>query len=163
MKHQLLTTLCTALWLTAPAFAQSVELVETAGDYQIMRVVASKVCYAVYNGKSADGSNVTFATYKTSDGDRWQIVGYVDDKKITTNSDLLTIQFDGQTTLIRTVDISRGDYALPFAEDNELEMFDAGIEAATKLSFNLKNLGDAITLDLAALRAACEVVLIGGD
>ena len=70
MKHQLLTTLCTALWLTAPAFAQSVELVETAGDYQIMRVVASKVCYAVYNGKSADGSNVTFATYKTSDGDR---------------------------------------------------------------------------------------------
>lgn len=143
------------LLLTPPALAQSVKPVETQGDYQIMRVVKSKVCFAVYNGQSADGSDVTFATYKTKDGDRWQVVGYVDDHKTAaTKGDLLTIRFDGKTVLSRGVDFSRGDFALPFTEDKDLQGFDAGVANGSSLSFQLKNLNDTITIDLAGLRAA---------
>ncbi len=141
--------------IAAPTLAQSVEIVETLDDYKIMRVVQSKVCFAVYNGKSADGSDVTFATYKTKDGDRWQVVGYVDDEKTAaTKGDLLTIQFDGKPTLARAVQFSRGDFALPFTEDKDLQDFDAGVANANKLSFQLKNLNDTITLDLDDLRTA---------
>lgn len=140
--------------VTTPALAQSVEVVETLDDYKIMRVAQSKVCFAVYNGKSADGSDVTFATYKTKDGDRWQVVGYVDDNHVTAKGDLLTIQFDGKPVLSRAVDFSRGDFALPFTEDKDLAGFDAGVANASELSFQLKNLNDTITLDLADLRTA---------
>ncbi|MEK6205787.1 MAG: hypothetical protein N2B02_09200 [Amylibacter sp.] len=141
--------------IAAPTLAQSVEVVDTLDVYKIMRVVQSKVCFAVYNGKSADGSDVTYATYKTKEGDRWQVVGYVDDEKTTTTKgDLLTIQFDGKPVLARAVQFSRGDFALPFTEDKDLQDFDAGVANANKLSFQLKNLNDTITLDLVALRIA---------
>ncbi len=139
---------------TTPALAQSVDVVETLDNYKIMRVVSSKVCFAVYNGKSEDGSDVTFATYKTKDGDRWQVVGYVDDNHVTVKGDLLTIRFDDKPVLSRAVDFSRGDFALPFTEDKDLQGFDTGVANAVKLSFHLKNLNDAITLDLAGLRTA---------
>jgi len=138
----------------SPTLAQSVEVVETLDNYQIMRVVQSKVCFAVYNGKSADGSDVTFATYKTKDGDRWQVVGYVDENHVTVKGDLLTIRFDDKPALSRAIDFSRGDFALPFTEDKDLQGFDTGVANAANLSFHLKNLNDTITLDLAELRTA---------
>jgi hypothetical protein len=140
--------------IATPTFAQSVEIAETFGDYQIMRVAESKVCFAVYNGKSADGSDVTYATYKTKKGDRWQIVGYVDDEKVKANGDLLTIRFDGKLSSARAVDISRGDFALPFTEDKDLADFDAGVATADEVTFKLKNLNDIITVALPALRTA---------
>jgi len=150
-----IASLITLSIAATPTLAQSVEIVETLGDYQIMRVIQSKVCFAVYNGKSADGSDVTFATYKTKDGDRWQVVGYVDDNKTAaTKGDLLTIRFDDKLALSRAVDFSRGDFALPFTEDKDLQGFDTGVTNAANLSFHLKNLNDTITLDLVGLRIA---------
>ncbi len=154
MRHYTLPLLCSAILSITSAHAQSIEAVETVGDYQIMRVAASKVCFAVYNGKSADGSDVTYATYKTKSGDRWQVVGYVDDTKVTAPDDLLTIRFDGKLSNARTIGISRGDFALPFTEDKELADFDAGVATAEQVTFHLKNLNDTIAIDLPALRTA---------
>ena len=74
IKNSFLATTL-SLSLTIPMLAQAVELVEMVGDYQIVKVVSSKVCFAAYNGKSAKDKDVTFATYKTKYGDRWQVAG----------------------------------------------------------------------------------------
>lgn len=153
MRFQFACAIATLLF-SPPTLAQSLEVVESIGDYKIMRVAQSKVCFAVYSGQSADGADVTFATYKTKDGDRWQVVGYVDDTKVGDKGDLLTIRFDDQPVLSRAVDFSRGDFALPFTEDVDLKGFDAGVANASELSFHLKNLNDAITIDLTGLRTA---------
>lgn len=154
MRRHALSILCSTILLTAPVHAQSLEPVETLGDYEILRVTASKVCFAVYKGKSANELDITYATFKTKSGDRWQVLSYVYDEKLKALGDLLTIRFDGKLTLSRAVEISRGDLILPFTEDEELADFDAGVAAADEVTFQLKNLNDTITVDLPALRTA---------
>jgi len=152
-----LTTVTTAAYLscfTLPALAQNVEVFEKTETYNVMQVATSKVCFSVYAGKSEDGSDFTFASYKTLDNDRWQVAGYTDDDKITSKSDLLFIKFDGRNLMARAVDFSRSDFVLPFTEDNDLKGFDAGVTTAKTMSFVFKNTQDTMNIDLDIIRKA---------
>ncbi len=156
MTTHMKTILTTAILscVALPSFAQNVEVFETSDDYNVMQVKASEVCFAVHAGKSEDGSDFTYATYKTLGNDRWQVAGYTDDTKITSKSDLLFIKFDGRNLMARAVDFSRSDFVLPFTEDNDLKGFDAGVTTAETMSFVFKNTQDTMNIDLDIIRAA---------
>ena len=157
LKSSLLATTF-SLALATPMLSQAVELVEMVGDYQIVKVVSSKVCFAAYNGKSAKDKKVTFATYKTKDGDRWQVAGYVDYEKLSTKGDLLTLSFDKQRIFSRGIEFSKGKFALPFTEDADLENFTKLVESKKTLELSLKNLDDTIVITLAELGKAREAI-----
>lgn len=157
LKSSLLATTF-SLALATPMLSQAVELVEMVGDYQIVKVVSSKVCFAAYNGKSAKDKKVTFATYKTKDGDRWQVAGYVDHEKLSTKGDLLTLSFDKQRIFSRGIEFSKGKFALPFTEDADLENFTKLVESKKTLELSLKNLDDTIVITLAELGKAREAI-----
>ncbi len=152
MKTIVTSTLISCVAL--PVAAQNVEVFEKAENYNVMQVKASKVCFAVHASQSEDGSDFTYATYKTLDNDRWQVAGYTDDNKITSKSDLLFIKFDGRNLMARAVDFSRSDFVLPFTEDNDLKGFDAGVTTAQTMSFVFKNTNDTMNIDLDVIRAA---------
>lgn len=153
-----------SLLLAAPFAAQAVELVETVGDYQIVKVESSKVCFAAYNGKSLKDKKVTFATYKTKYGDRWQVAGYVDHEKLNKKGDLLSISFDKEHLFSRGVEFSKGKFALPFTEDADLENYTKLLGTKKTLELTLKNLDDSIVITLPELskaKAAIETCLEG--
>jgi len=152
-KSSLLTTVF-SLFLTVPVVSQAVELVEMVGDYQIVKVVSSKVCFAAYNGKSTKDAKVTFATYKTKYGDRWQVAGYVDHEKLKTKGDLLSISFDKKHLFARGVEFSKGKFALPFTEDDDLKNYTKLVESKKTLELTLKNLDDSIVIELSELAKA---------
>jgi hypothetical protein len=157
LKNSLLaTTLSVALAI--PMLSQAVELVEMVGDYQIVKVVSSKVCFAAYNGKSAKDKQVTFATYKTKDGDRWQVAGYVDHEKLSNKGDLLTLSFDKQRIFSRGIEFSKGKFALPFTEDADLENYTKLVESKATLELSLRNLDDSIVIKLPELGKAREAL-----
>ena len=157
IKNSFLATTL-SLSLTTPMLAQAVELVEMVGDYQIVKVVSSKVCFAAYNGKSAKDKDVTFATYKTKYGDRWQVAGYVDYEKLNTKGDLLTLSFDEQRIFSRGIEFSKGKFALPFTEDADLENFTKLVESKKTLELSLRNLDDTIVITLPELGKAREAM-----
>ena len=157
LKNSLLATTLT-LSMAAPALTQAVELVEMIGDYQIVKVISSKVCFAAYNGKSAKGEDVTFATYKTKYGDRWQVAGYVDFEKLKTKGDLLTLSFDEQRVFARGVEFSKGKFALPFTEDDDLKNYTKLVESKSTLELSLRNLNDTIVIKLPELGKAREAI-----
>ncbi|MGB1311722.1 MAG: hypothetical protein ACPG47_10940 [Leucothrix sp.] len=162
VKNSLLTSL--SLFLFAPAVSQAVELVEEVGDYQIVKVEASKVCFATYNGQSSKDKKVSFATYKTKYGDRWQVAGYVDHEALKTKGDLLSISFDKQHLFSRGVEFSKGKFALPFTEDDDLKNFTKLVESKATLELTLRNMGDTIVItlpELAKARAAIDKCLEG--
>ena len=157
IKNSFLATTL-SLSLTIPMLAQAVELVEMVGDYQIVKVVSSKVCFAAYNGKSAKDKDVTFATYKTKYGDRWQVAGYVDYEKLNAKGDLLTLSFDEQRIFSRGIEFSKGKFALPFTEDADLENFTKLVESKKTLELSLRNLDDTIVITLPELGKAREAM-----
>ncbi len=155
-KSLLATTL--SLLLTTPLLSQAVELVEVVGDYQIVKVVSSNVCFAAYNGKSTNDKEITFATYKTKAGERWQVAGYVDQENVTTKSDFLSMSFDDEVVLFRSIEFSNGQFVLPFTEDNELEKFTQRVESKKTLALSLKAQDDTIVIDLPELNKAREAM-----
>ena len=162
-KSSLLAATFSAL-LATPLLAQAVELVDTVGDYQIVKVESSKVCYAAYNGKSLKDKKVTFATYKMKSGDRWQVAGYVDYEALTKKGDLLSISFDKEHVLSRGVEFSKGKFALPFTEDADLENYTKLIETKKTLELTLRYLDDSIVIslpELAEAKVAIEKCLDG--
>ena len=163
IKTCLLSTTLSIL-LAAPFTAQAVELVETVGDYQIVKVEKSKVCFATYNGKSLKDKRVSFATYKTKYGDRWQVAGYVDHEKLSTKGDLLSISFDKEHLFSRGVEFSKGKFALPFTEDEDLENYTKLLDTKKTLELTLRNLEDSIVItlpELAKAKAAMDTCLEG--
>lgn len=157
IKNGLLTA-AFSLSMVTPLLSQAVELVEMVGDYQIVKVVSSKVCFAAYNGKSIKDKAVTFATYKTKYGDRWQVAGYVDHEKLKTKGDLLSISFDKEHLFSRGVEFSKGKFALPFTEDADLKNYTALVESKQTLELTLRNLDDSIVISLSELAKAREAV-----
>lgn len=157
IKNSLLATTFSLL-LATPLLSQAVELVEMVGDYQIVKVVSSNVCFAAYNGKSTNEKEITFAIYKTKAGDRWQVAGYVDQEKVTAKGDLLSISFDGETVLSRSIEFSKGKFILPFTEDTELENFTQLVESKNTLVLSLKDLDDTIVIALPELEKAREAM-----
>lgn len=157
IKNSLLTTTFSLLMAT-PLLSQAVELVEMVGDYQIVKVVSSKVCFAAYNGKSLRDKDVTFATYKTKYGDRWQVAGYVDHESLKAKGDLLSLSFDKKHLFSRGVEFSKGKFALPFTEDEDLKNYTALVESKTTLELTLRNLDDSIVITLSELGKAREAV-----
>jgi hypothetical protein len=157
LKNSLLATTF-SLTLAIPMLAQAVELVEMVGDYQIVKVASSKVCFAAYNGKSTKDKDVTFATYKTKDGDRWQVAGYVDHEKLNTKGDLLTLSFNKQRIFTRGIEFSKGKFALPFTEDADLENFTKLVESKETMELSLRNLDDSIVITLPELGKAREAM-----
>jgi len=147
--------IATAL-LAAPALAQdqAMELVETVGDFQISRVAESKVCFATVSGPSANGIPSFFATYKLTNGDRWQVTGYSEQKEKAETIDGLSIKFDGEPHMVIQIELSNGTYLLPITDETQLKAFDEAVETGTKVSFNLLKTKDSFTVDLANLRAA---------
>ena len=141
-------------FFAAAAQAQSLEIVGKSGDYQISRVAASNVCFAVLNLASDNGADASYATFETLGGDRWQVAGYVDDDAVSLAEDDLQITFDGTVQLRRTVEFSKGDFVLPFTSDEELSGFDSYVKNATEMKLNLIKQGDAVTVELDGLRAA---------
>lgn len=152
-----LSLIATAAFLS-PLSVHAVELVEKIDKFQIARVASSKVCFAVLNTQSTKGAEVTFATYKTTEGDRWQVAGFVKDKDITIKGDLLSIRFDDEHLMARGVEFSKGDFALPFTEKNELEAFDTNIAEKASMELRLKRLDDGIVVPLEPLREAKEAI-----
>lgn len=148
----------TAILLTAPLTTQAIELVEKVGDFQIARVTSSKVCFAVLNTQSTKGADVTFATYKTKSGDRWQVAGFVKDEEITIKGDLLSIRFDDEHLMARGVEFSKGDFALPFTEDSDLEIFDKQVSEKEKMELRFRKLEDGIVVPLPELRKAKDAI-----
>lgn len=138
----------------APLQAQGIEMVEQSGDFLISRVVASKVCFGVVAVKSDKGEAATYATYKTTQGDRWQVAGFVDDTVITPKEAELWITFDGAMNLRRLIGFSKGDFVLPITTEEELAGFDSYVENATQMTLKLVDMDDAIHVDLAGLRDA---------
>jgi len=149
-----LTTTAFSLLLVTPFMAQAVELVETVGDYQIVKVESSKVCFAAFNGKSLKDKKITFATYKTKSGDRWQVAGFVDHDKLTTKGDLLSISFDKTHLFSRGVEFSKGKFALPFTEDADLENYTKLVDTKKTLELTMRGLDDSIVITLPELNAA---------
>lgn len=157
LKNSLLAATL-SLTLATPMLSQAVELVEMVGDYQIVKVASSKVCFAAFNGKSAKDKKVTFATYKTKDGDRWQVAGYVDHEKLSSKGDLLTLSFDKQRIFTRGIEFSKGKFALPFTEDADLENFTKLVESKETMELSLRNLDDSIVITLPELGKAREAM-----
>lgn len=157
IKSSLLATTFSVL-IATPLLSQAVELVEVVGDYQIVKVVSSNVCFAAYNGKSTNEKEITFAIYKTKAGDRWQVAGYVDQKNAGAKGDFLNISFDDETVLFRSIDFSNGKFVLPFTEDTELESFTKRVDTKNTLVLSLKELDDSIVIDLPELRKAREAM-----
>lgn len=153
IKNSLLATVFPLL-LTTPIVSQAMELVEMVGDYQIVKVETSSVCFAAYNGKSAKQKDVTFATYKTTSGDRWQVAGYVDQENISAKGDLLNISFDNVNLFSRGIEFSGGKFALPFFEDKDLKAYTQLVESKKTLKLAFKNLDDSIVIDLTELGKA---------
>ena len=148
----------------APAFSHAVELVEQVGDYQIVKVESSKVCFATYNGKSSKDKKVSFATYKTKYGDRWQVAGYVDHETLKAKGDLLSLSFDNEHLFSRGVEFSKGKFALTFTEDDDLKNFTKLVETKATLELKLRNMDDTIVItlpELAKARAAIDKCLEG--
>ena len=148
--------------LILPAASHAVELIETIGDYQIVKVASSKVCFATYNGKSTKGKNASFATFKTIYGERWQVAGFVDHEELKANGELLSLSFDKQHIFSRGVEFSKGKFALPFTEDDDLENYTKLIESKTTMELTLRNLDDSIVVELSELgkaRAAMDKCL----
>lgn len=157
LKTSLLTTTF-SLFLAAPSLSQAVELVEIVGDYQIVKVASSKVCFATYNGKSTKDKNVTFATYKTKSGDRWQVAGYVDHQSLTAKGDLLSLSFDNEHLFSRGVEFSKGKFALPFTEDVDLKNYTDLVASKKTLELKMRNLDDTIVITLPELNKAKQAM-----
>lgn len=154
----IVSTSLAALTLTIPLTTHALELVEKVENFQIARVISSKVCFAVLNTTSTKGAEVSFATYKTKSGDRWQVAGFVKDEAITIKGDLLSIRFDDEHLMARGIEFSKGDFALPFTEKSDLEAFDSHIAEKNTMELQLKMLDDGITVPLPELRKAKEAI-----
>lgn len=153
IRNSLIATVFPVL-LATPIISQAMELVEMVGEYQIVKVVSSSVCFAVYNGKSTKDKDVTFASYKTTSGERWQVAGYVNPENVSSKGDLLSISFDNVDLLSRSIEFSRGKFALPFFEDNDLKNYTQLVQSKKTLKLSLKNLDDSIVIDLSELGKA---------
>jgi hypothetical protein len=153
IKNSLLATVFPLL-LATPIVSQAMELVEMVGEYQIVKVVSSSVCFAAYNGKSARQKDVTFASYKTISGERWQVAGYVDQENISSKGDLLSISFDNVNLFSRSIEFSSGKFALPLFEDKDLKAYTQLVESKETLKLSLMNLDDSIVIDLSELGKA---------
>lgn len=153
LSNFVLSAVC-AFGLSAPAMAQNLEIVGQSGDYQISRVAASKVCFAVLNLNSDTGRGASYATFKTTQGDRWQVAGFVDDDVVTPEQAELWITFDGAIQMRRKIGFSKGDFVLPFTTDEELAGFDSYVENANLMTLKLIEMKDEINVDMDGLRAA---------
>ena len=153
IRNSLLATVFPLLF-GAPIISQAVELVEMVGEYQIVKVVSSSVCFAAYNGKSTKQKDITFASYKTTSGERWQVAGYINQEDISSKGDLLSISFDNVNLFSRGIEFSSGKFALPFFEDNDLKAYTQLVETKKTLVLSLRNLDDIISIDLSELRKA---------
>lgn len=142
--------------LASPSYAQDqkMELLEPVGSFQINRVAQSKVCFATYNGASANGIPSFFATYKLVDGDRWQVTGYTEQKELMKSPDVLTISFDGEQHMISDLETTQGSFFMPFLDSNQLQDFDAKVEISESVTFSLLRSKDSLTVNLPELRAA---------
>ena len=157
LKNSLLATTFSLL-LATPIVSQAVELIDTVGDYQIVKVLSSSVCFAAYNGNSENDIKITYATYKTKAGDHWQVAGYVDQDAITSTGDLLSVSFDKEPLFARGIEFSNGKFAIPLTADGELTLFTELVESKQTLELSLKGHNDSIVIDLTELRKAREAI-----
>lgn len=145
-----------AVLLTAPAMADVIPF-ETVAGYKIAHVTSADVCFAVSNLKSEKGLDMAYSYYRKKSGQRWQVAGYLSALDHPATTDELTIDFDGDDKLTRTVEFRDGDFMVPFEALAELQAFEADVEAGEILTYELTD--DAFSLPLSNLRAAIDGVI----
>jgi hypothetical protein len=131
--------------------------IETVDGYKIARIVSADICFAVTDLRSAQNYDMVFSYYHAKSGQRWQVGGYLSSLDHPEATDTLIITIDGDLKLTRDIELSDGDFMVPFESLQELQAFERNIETASTLEFGLNK--DSFEIDLEKYRVAIQATL----
>ncbi|EBA04567.1 hypothetical protein RB2150_10796 [Rhodobacteraceae bacterium HTCC2150] len=153
------TALVAAALTFGSSFAATAQVVPSGSvaGFEIARIVSADVCFAVTNFSSANGKDMVFSYYRAKSEQRWQVGGYLKPEDHTASTDTLAIVFDGEVMLSRDIELTDGDFILPFENVQELLAYEQKVENGTTLTFNLSD--DSFEVDLAKFRDAIDATL----
>lgn len=139
-----------------PAMAQIVPVTD-AGPYQIMKEESQEVCFAATELSSNAGKLMVYSYYATTQGQRWNVVGYASEAELDDGTIMITVAVDGTETVSRETQTSGGDFLLPFEVLSEIEAHEALVEAGEVMAITIGDV-DAVDVPLDDHRVALEAM-----
>ena len=140
----------------ASATAQIVPVAE-AGPYQIMKEESQEVCFAATELSSNAGKLMVYSYYATTQGQRWNVVGYASEAELDDGTITISVAVDGTETVSRETQTSGGDFLLPFEVLSEIEAHEALVETGEVMSITVGDF-DGVDVPLDDHRVALEAM-----